>query len=246
MLYKTTLKLLVVSTPSENLLVPIVHNSYKQTLWLLKHREPDAEALGTIEGAFEDINFNIGPVNLKSMYNQILTDSISYTTIGKQPDLPDTYNITKDLTMPLEEFILKYNKIFTPDGMLVVLGISHTKLFKLIGELVLNKKIKYKAESGPNKWSFYDYFWLHEKYSVSDPSSFDIRPIINRNSSQIKFRAHSIKLSKKDNSKKIVKLENIKLGTVSTSHSNIELSDVDRDYMITQIHDTVALIASRN
>lgn len=241
MLFKSTLKLLLVETPSKELLVPIVTNSYKKTLWLLKHREPEAHAVGIIEGPRDDLSFlQVGEVNIPTIHNNLIraTNAI-YTAIGRQPELPDTFNL--DYTLALEPFIKKYTKQFTPDELLILLGIGHNLLFKTIGSLVVAGDISYTPENGPGKWSFYDYYWLNEKYKLTDVKSLDIRPYINRPALQIKFRAHAVGFSQRNNkASKALNRTSITLTDVDNiGSSDIELSTVERDYMISQITDIV-------
>ncbi len=164
MLYKSTLKLLLVSLNNKSLLLPVVSNSYKKTLWLLLHREPEALAIGILEGSYDNLkDLNIGEVDINTIHSIILKlTNVTYTSIGKQPQLSDRF--TLDYSLPIKEFIIKYTKLFTPDEFLIILGIRHSKLFKLIANLTLANDIKYSPENGVGKWSYYDYYWLHERY----------------------------------------------------------------------------------
>ena len=241
MLFKSTLKLLIVATPEKELLVPIVSNSYKKTLWLIKHRAPEAEAIGVIEGPYYDISFmQVGEINIQALLNQVIrTTNALYTSIGKQPQLPDRHPL--DYSLATESFVKKYSNIFSPDEMMIVLGISHIKLFKLIGRMVKNKAITYTPETGPGSWSFYDYFWLNEKYKGKDVKTLDIRDIINRTALQIRYRAHAVGFSVK-RTKRIVSNINIELQDHCKStegDTEVTLTDVQRDYMISQIQDVV-------
>jgi len=240
MLFKTTLKLLLVETKDKELLIPIVTNSYKKTLWLLLHREPTAKAIGIVEGAFNEINFmHVGVVDIPTLHSQILrTTNAIYTAIGKQPTLPDCFSL--DYTLPLQSFIIKYSKQFTPDELLVILGVGHNKLFRTIARLVVEKVITYVPSNGPGKWSYYDYYWLNEKYKGGNPRRLDIKPFINRPNSQIKLRAHSVGFTITP-TKKIVSNIAVTLNEDKQEHTLI-LSAVQRDYMISQISDIVTNI----
>lgn len=244
MLYKSTLKLLLVEVGNKELLIPIVTNSYKKTLWLLKHRAPEAKAIGIVEGPFHDINFmHVGEIDIPILHSQILrTTNAIYTSIGKQPTLPDNFDL--DFNLELHDFIIKYTKIFTPDEFLVVLGIGHNKLFRTIARLIVNKDINYYPESGPGKWSFYDYYWLNEKYKGGDAKSLDIKPFINRPNLQIKIRAHSVGFSTKI-TKKVVSNIDVTISPPSILVENIILSDVERDYMISQISHILGSILNK-
>lgn len=245
MLYKSTLKLLLVELKDRELLIPIVTNSYKKTLWLLKHRAPEAIAIGVVEGPYHDINFmHIGEISIPTLHSQILrTTNAIYTAIGKQPILPDTFDL--DFTLELPTFIMQYSNMFTPDELLVVLGISHHKLFKTVGHLVVDKQVVYIPENGPGKWSFYDYYWLTEKYKGNNAKDLDIKPYINRPNLQIKMRAHSVGFSTKV-TKKVVSSIDVTLNEEVPSYKeDIILSDVQRDYMISQISDIIGTILNK-
>ena len=237
MLYKTTLKLLVVETSTKELLLPIVSNSYKKTLWLLKHREPTAKAIGIVEGSFHDINYmRVGEIDIPTLHNQIIrTTNAIYTAIGNQPILPDCFDL--EYALKLEDFIKAYTNIYTPDELLVVLGIGHNRLFKTIGRLVAASEITYIPENGPGKWSYYDYYWLNEKYKTGEPRALDIKPFINRPNPQIKLRAHLVGFTVKVPKKNV---SNIKV-TINEDiiKDTVTLSEVQRDYMVSQISDII-------
>ena len=242
MLYKSTLRLLLVETDTKELLVPIVTNSYKKTLWLLQHREPTARAVGIVEGPFSDINFmHVGEVDISTLHNQILrTTNALYTSIGKQPTVLETFSL--NYSLPLEDFIIKYYKVFTPDELLIILGIGHNRLFKTIAQLVVNDTITYIPANGQGKWSYYDYYWLNEKYKGGDARALNIKPFINRSNLQIKQRAHAVGFSNKVK-KKIVSGIEVSLRFPSTSQKQkVELTAVQRDYMISQITDIINAI----
>jgi len=255
MLFKTTLKLLLVNTDTKSLLLPIVSNSYKKTLWLLLHREPTAIAVGVIEGPYSDLSYlNIGEVDIPNLHQLIMrTTNALYTSIGKQPTLPNTF--TLDYTLDMDNFIMKYSNMFTPDELMVTLGTSHNILFKRVGALVRDNKIAYEPDNGPGNWGYYDYFWLHERYKHK--VLLDIKDIIKRSRHQIKFRAYAIGLARK-HKKKIVNnididmadpLKQPKASKVTScicgrpivadgqckACSKVILSSVTRDYMISQI-----------
>ncbi len=240
MLYKTTLKFLVVEIGKQGLTIPVVSNSYKKTLWLLLHREPTTLVVGVVEGAFTEISFiHSGIVDIPTLHSQILrTTNAIYTAIGKQPVLPNRFSL--DYTLPLQAFIIKYSKQFTPDELLVVLGIGHNKLFRTVARLVVEKEIIYIPNNGPGMWSYYDYYWLNEKYKSGAPRRLDIKPFINRSNSQIKLRAHSVGFTITP-TKKIVSSIAITLNEDKQEHTLI-LSTVQRDYMISQISDIVTNI----
>jgi len=244
MLFKSTMKLLLVETDDKQLLVPIVANSYKKTLWLLHHREPSAVAVGVIEGPADELSFlQIGLVDVPTIHSQILrATNILYIAIGRNIELPGVF--TLDYSLPLEEFILTYKTLYTPDEFLVILGIGHNKLFKCIGDLVATGKLEYIPENGPNKWSYYDYYWLNEKYKVArrDNIDLDIRPYVNRPGAQIRFRAHAVGFSRKEyaNKKQVHKNDVVIIDMPEYSvQDEITLTSVERDYMLSQIEDIV-------
>ena len=243
MLYKSTLKLLVVETETKELLVPIVTNSYKKTLWLLKHREPSAKAIGIIEGAFHDINYmHVGEINIPTLHSQVIrTTNAIYTAIGNQPTLPNCFILDYNLT--LDEFIMAYTNIYTPDELLVILGIGHNKLFRTIGRMVAANEITYVPENGPGKWSYYDYYWLNEKYKGGAPRALDIKPFINRPNPQIKLRAHLVGFTTKVPKKNISNI-NVTINT-EVVKDTVTLSEVQRDYMISQISDIIFNIINK-
>ena len=259
MLFKTTLKLLLVNTKTKSLLLPIVSNSYKKTLWLLRHREDNVEAIGIIEGPYDELNgLKIGDVDVSKLHQVVMrTTNALYTSIGKQPQLPEVFDL--DYSLPIEAFILKYTKLFTPDELMVILGTKHSKIFKIIGNLVKEGKITYIPDNGPGKWSYYDYFWLHERYK--HPKLLDIKHIINRSRHQIKTRALNIGITRKV-SKRIVNnipitlIENATttkclcgkpstIGDQCKACASVHLTDVERDYMISQISSVVSNIISQ-
>ena len=244
MLYKSTLKLLVVETETKELLVPIVTNSYRKTLWLLRHREPTVRVVGIIEGPASDIGFmQVGEIDISTLLNQVIrTTNAIYTSIGTQPELPNCFEL--DYTKDLTEFIISYSNIFTPDELLIVLGIGHNKLFKLIGNLVEADKLNYTPLNGPGKWSYYDYFWLNEKYKGGNPRLLDIKPFINRTNLQIKLRAYSVGFNVKVK-KKAVSSVNVTLQDIEEC-DKVKLSAVERDYIISQIIDIVSNIVNHN
>ena len=227
-------------TETKELLVPIVTNSYKKTLWLLKHKEPTAIAVGVIEGPASDLNFiQVGDICIRDLHNKVIrTTNAIYTSIGKQPVLPDCF--TLDYSLPLEAFITKYTKMYTPDELLIVLGIGHNRLFRTVASLVVSGAITYVPENGPGKWSYYDYYWLNEKYKGGTPRNLDIKPYINRPNLQIKLRAHSVGFTTKV-TKKIVSNINVTLNK-DMEDTSVTLSAVQRDYMISQIVDIVTSI----
>ena len=257
MLFKTTLRLLLVNTDTKSILLPIVSNNYKNTLWLLKHRKPSAVAIGIVEGPHDDLSsLKIGEVDIAKLHQIIIrTTNAYYTSIGKQPHLPNTFEL--DYSLDTEVFIIKYAKLFTPDEFMVILGTKHSKIFKIIGHLVLNKKFIYVPNNGPGKWSYYDYFWLHERYRTD--KLLDIKDIINRPVHQIKTRAMSIGITRRAE-KRIVSnvLIEIQPATDTTAKcicgrkvivdnqcgicASISLSAVERDYMESQISGIVTNI----
>ena len=240
MLFKSTLKLLLVETPTKQLLVPIVSNSYKKTLWLLHHRDPEVKAVGVIEGRIEDMSFlQVGEVDIAKVHRQVMiATNVLYISIGKHVETPGIFVL--DYSLPIEDFILRYGSMYTPDELLVLLGVGHNKLFRTIGELVVAGKLLYVPENGPNKWSFYDYYWLHEKYKLDKIKSLDIKPYINRSNLQIKFRAHAVGFTKKANTKKLVTQEDVTINMPTHNIQNkVTLTAVERDYMLSQISDTV-------
>jgi len=240
MLYKSTLKFLLVEVGVKELLLPVVSNSYKKTLWLLRHRLPEANVIGVVEGPQADLSFmQVGEIDIPTLHNQILrTTNAIYTSIGKQPILPEVF--TLDYTLNLNDFIIKYTKLFTPDELLIVLGIGHNKLFRLIAKLVVSKDITYVPVNGPGKWSYYDYYWLYEKYKSGSPRDLDIKPFVNRPNLQIKLRAHSVGFALKTKKKNVSNI-NVTINTEVVC-TEIILSDVQRDYMITQISSVVSAI----
>ena len=245
MLFKSTLRLLIVETDTKELLVPVVANSYKKTLWLLHHREPTARAIGVVEGPFSDISFmHVGEINIPTLHNQITrTTNALYTSIGKQPITVDTFDL--DFTLSLDAFIIKYSKLFTPDEFLIVLGIGHNKLFRNIARLVVNKDITYSPGNGQGKWSYYDYYWLNEKYKASDAKNLDIKPFLNRTNLQIRQRAFAVGFTTKI-TKRIISGVGISIATPTTKETKpVVLSDVQRDYMLTQITDIVNNILNK-
>jgi len=250
MLFKTTLRYLLVTTSTNELLVPIVANSYKRTLWLLKHRHPEAKAIGVIEGAFADLSFlQVGAVAITNIHTKILkAPNVTYTAIGKQTTLPEVIPTTLPNTREeLINYLHKYDKVFTPDDFLIILGISHSTLFKIIGNMVVNGTFTYKPESGPGKWSYYDYYWLAEVYSRPEVKIADAKKHLNRNSSQIKIRAHSVGFSKKK--AKPVNVTNKPImftpSNSGISEERTQLTEVKRDYIISQIQNVVDSILQK-
>ncbi len=252
MLFKSTLRLMLVETDKKQLLLPVVSNSYKKTLWLLLHREPSAKVVGIIEGPVDDMSFlQVGEVDIPNIHASVMrATNVLYTAIGREVEVPATLDIDYSLynlwdINDIKRFVIKYSAVFTPDELLVILGVGHVKLFKAIGELVISKTITYVPENGPNKWSFYDYYWLHEKYKLVDVKELDIRPYINRSSLQIKFRAHSVGFTKRQQEKK----KAVATGDVALikniDNTSIVLNEVERDYMLTQIEDIVSTIVGQ-
>jgi hypothetical protein len=247
MLFKSTMRILLVETNgSRQLALPIVSNSYKKTLWLLRHREPTAVAVGVVEGPINEMSFlRIGEIDIPTVHSQVLrATNLIYTAIGRHLEVPGVF--TLDYSLPLDVFIKKYHTIYTPDELLVILGIGHNKLFRTIGNMVASGSIEYTPENGPNKWSFYDYYWLNERYKLHNIKELDIRPFINRSSSQIKFRAHAVGFSKKQHiGKKLVAKNDVELKAhtdITSMKNEIVLTEVERDYMLSQISDIVASV----
>jgi len=244
MLYKSTLRLLLVETDTKQLLVPIVDTSYKKTMWLLHHREPSAHAIGIIEGPINEMTFlQVGEVDIPTVHSKVMrATNVLYISLGGALDIPGVFVL--DYSMELEDFIKTYSNVFTPDELLVVLGIGHNKLFRTVGKLVASGEITYVPQNGPNKWSFYDYYWLTEKYKLTKVAELDIRPFINRSGLQIKFRAHAVGLSKKQHAnKKLVAQDAVTINKghdISDDKNSMVLSAVERDYMLSQINDVVA------
>ncbi len=147
--------------------------------------------------------------------------------------------------------------MFTPDELMVVLGIKHSTLFNIIGKLVQANTITYSPTNGPGKWSYYDYYWLHESYKHT--KLLNIKPVINRTASQIKSRASAIGLAKKDTRRFITNISinmtdapsndnvclcgrGLKEGNQCKACSAVVLTEVERDYMISQINNSVTNI----